>query len=281
MMIKRNLCREQFQSSRFSDRAILDTSSTTCVSQTQGFSVKHNKRISTCITHLHSASRPAAVVFAVPERIVNPFNFMQHRRSETHVSEEVCERSPLVTHGDPSPPVISKGFTIRLGCSTDHTLPANVLRTATGTTSMAMFSLVSFQTPTRFSTSIPQRKRWDGRFSSARTLTEPRNTFDVGVVTIQNCQSPKAPTAQIDHSASSTVIGNASARLRMSAFQVSGVGCYKISTLTYTVPAGLPGVGVIRSFQCSQFTKPLISQIKRFHMRSLPQMADSVQQWQS
>lgn len=281
MMIKSNLCINNLKTPRFSDGVVFKTSFKTCVGQTQRFSKKNNMRIATSVTHLHSTSCPTAVVFKVPERVIDPFDFMQHGGSMPHVGEKVYERSPLVTDRNTSSSVVFKGFTIRLGCSTDHTLPANVLRTATGTTSMAMFSLVSFQTPTRFSTSIPQRKRWDGRFSSARTLTEPRNTFDVGVVTIQNCQSPKAPTAQIDHSASSTVIGNASARLRMSAFQVSGVGCYKISTLTYTVPAGLPGVGVIRSFQCSQFTKPLISQIKRFHMRSLPQMADSVQQWQS
>jgi hypothetical protein len=122
--------------------------------------------------------RPSAVFRSIAFVVINTFNRMIDRWSESHVIEEIIKTEPSVADSDSSTSVFRKVFSIGIKTPAFHTIPYSVFSRMPHAVFRNVFSVfVSgrffMQTPTRFCVSVFKHSCSDNSLVSTITLAKP------------------------------------------------------------------------------------------------------------
>ena len=192
MIIKSSLGGYIFQPAGFANRTVFNTSLPTRFRQAQHLFIKGYQRIATSILHLFSTGRPSTVVFTIPKLIVMTIQFVEWRRTTTHVRKKFRKIFPFVTNGNTTSTIMFKTLAIRVQRTSNHPLPSHILRSSSGASPVPVFSGLSFQTPARHRMPHLQIVRMGDSARPTITSTKPsRFTRWCVPSTFNNRQLPK------------------------------------------------------------------------------------------
>lgn len=278
MVIERGLMVEALKKSSGIYGTKWNASFQACVKQAHRFAVQYNIFGPSGVSHLLRSQCPNAVIFRVPKIVIQSLQTMLRTWTKPHISDEVFKGFPPQIKRDASPTIMFVGFSHWVCRAIYHALPGYIFRTFPCSSSVSMFFGFMFQAAAGLGSVLTsKRDSWNRCLLAARALTDPVNAPSFVGCSANHSQSPKDLIGQINATVSPSCVTNTSARARVSALQVSGMGDNCVATHTQTLPTRFTSRRIGSSSKCFKITVHLPCKIEWLHKILITYMPGGLQ----
>ncbi len=240
------------------------------IHETQPLSIEKNEVVSGGVSRLLRLVGPYAVIFRIPEVVVDSIKRMSFARAWSHISKEVSEVFPSRINCNASPSVVFVHSVVRARTTSNHALPGRVFWGPCPSFPMAvLFRRFVFPATTRLFVAAPKlRNRCCCNFS-ALAHARPINSIVYRFISVKSCKKSKILTSNVNGSRSQNGIFPTSARFGMPVFNLYPFNAHNISTHTDAFPTRLTVRVIPPSTKYSQVVEFQSGQFKSFHTHSI------------